>query len=207
MKIVVYQAVFGGRDDLRMPKFIPDDVHYYAIIGQGGKMDAQKIKLLPHRYFSEYDVSVWMDGNYELTGNIKEVVNRFMKHSDFAVLRHPAENLGIRPTVYREAEVAVLQGVERKPKIEKQIAFYRGEGLPATTEVVMNGILIRRHNELKVRAFDELWWREMLLRSSRDQISFPYLAWKHKLKYIKMDNVEFTSDWFVYRPHAKARKM
>lgn len=194
MKIVVYQAVFGGRDDLHIPKFIPDDVHYYSIIGQGGKMDAQRMKLLPHRYFQDYDVSVWMDGNFELTGNIKEVVNRFMKHSDFAVLRHPAENLGIRPTVFREAEVAVLQGVEKKSKIQKQIAFYKGQGLPADTEVTMNGIIIRRHNETKVKVFDELWWNEMLHRSSRDQISFPYLAWWLKLKYVKMDNVEFTSD-------------
>jgi hypothetical protein len=207
MKIVVYQAVFGGRDNLHMPKFIPDDVHYYSIIGQGGKMDSQRMKLLPHRYFQDYDVSVWMDGNFELTGNIKEVVNRFMKHSDFAVLRHPAENLGIRPTVYREAEVAVLQGVEKKNKIQKQIAFYKKNGLPEDTEVTMNGILIRRHNKPRIIRFDEAWWREMRLRSSRDQISFPYLAWSHQLKYVKMNNIEFTSDWFVYRPHVKARKI
>jgi hypothetical protein len=206
MKIVVYQAIFGGRDDYWPPLYLPKDVHYHFIMGQGGTMEAKRFKILPHRYFENYDISVWMDGNFQLTGDISKVIDKFMGKSSFAVLRHPAENLGIVPTVYREAEVAILQKTEQAARIKEQIKRYRKEGLPLDTEVTMNGIIIRKHNEPKVRAACEAWWREIKDSSSRDQISFPYICWKFGLKYAKMDNVEFASNWFQYRPHKGARK-
>jgi len=206
MKIIVYQVSLGCRDIIKRPLFIPKGVDYWAMTGPGTSLDAKRYKILPHLEFPNHDVSVWMDGNFQLTGDIRKVVKKFLKHSNFAVLRHPAESLGIRPTVYREAEVAVLQKVDTKERIMKQIEFYRAQGLPEDTEVVMNGILIRRHNNLFIKTFDNNWWWEIQNKSSRDQISFPYLAWKYRLKYTKMDNIEFKSDWFVMHPHTGERK-
>jgi hypothetical protein len=205
MRIVVYQAVMGGRDDLHLPPFIPDGVHHFFIMGQGGVMDAKRMKILPHKYFREYDVSVWMDGNFQLIGNIKDVVDDFMCKADIAVLRHPAEQLGITPTVYKEAEVAILQKVDNAKTIRRQMEHYHKQGLPENTEVTMNGIIIRKHNIDRIKMFDDIWWQELNTWSKRDQISFPYLAWKYHLKYAKLNNVGFEADWFIYRPHTKAR--
>jgi len=207
-KIVVYQAIMGGRDNFYPPAYLPDDVDHFTIVGQGDKnpLDAaKKFKILPHRYFREYDISVWMDGNYQLTGDIREVVNRFMDKADWAVLRHPAENLKIIPSVYREAEVAIMQKVVKPDAMKRQMESYRKEGLPKGSEVVMNSIIIRRHNKPKIIKFDEAWWRELNRFTMRDQISFPYLAWKYRLKYVKLNNIEFMADWFLFRPHTKER--
>lgn len=208
MKIIVYTAIFGGRDDLYPPVYLPNGVHFASFIGKGGVMDAKRFKILPHKYFHDYDVSVWMDGNFQLTGDIRKVISKFLikpKHN-FVVMRHPAENLGIKPSVYREAEVAVLQKRVPAKEIKRQMDYYRHCGLPKDTEVTMNGIIIRKHNEKEVKDFDEIWWSQLNRFTNRDQISFPYLAWQLGLKYGKLDNVEFTGDWFVFRPHAKRVK-
>ena len=80
-KIVVYTAIFGGCDDLRNPKFIPDNCDFVCFTDsdfESDIWDVRKVipmyeqpvrnsryyKTKPHIYLSEYEVSIWMDGTF-----------------------------------------------------------------------------------------------------------------------------------------------
>ena len=80
MRIVVYTAIFGGYDDLiPQPKFegvdficftdrpIQSDIWDVRVV-PGFEDDTTRSsrmhKLLPHQFLSEYDLSIFIDGNY-----------------------------------------------------------------------------------------------------------------------------------------------
>ena len=206
-KINIYTSIYGGRDKLSRPKdeFL-DGCDFASFTGDGGLLDAKRHKVLPHRYFQDYEISVWIDGNVELLDNIRPIIRKFLRKGNMAVLRHPAESLeGVTPYMYREAEVCLLQGVGNPKDIKRQVDAYRKEGCPADREAVMLSVIIRRHNEPSVIEFDKEWWRQINKYSYRDQISFPYVAWKQDFKYSKLNNVGFDADWYKYNMHLRER--
>ena len=79
-KTVIYTAIFGGKDNLIEPKFIPEgcgfvcftDQDFVSNVWQVKKVkpkfedpvrSAKIYKILPHKFLSEYEISVWIDGN------------------------------------------------------------------------------------------------------------------------------------------------
>ena len=36
--------------------------------------NARKYKILPHRFLSEYDISIWIDGNIKVRGDVNELL-------------------------------------------------------------------------------------------------------------------------------------
>ena len=109
------------------------------------------------------------------------------------------------PYMYREAEVCLLQKVGNPESVKRQIKAYKKEKCPVNVEAVMLSIIIRRHNKPSVIKFGEEWWKQINKYSYRDQISFPYVAWKQKFRYIKMDNDGFNAKWFHYYMHKRGR--
>ena len=53
------------------------------------------------------------------------------------------------------------------------------EGLPENAGLIEANVLIRRHNNPLIRELMEDWWEQLRVHGRRDQISFPYVAWKH----------------------------
>ena len=44
-------------------------------------------------------------------------------------------------------------------------------------ELADTAVLLRRHTD-RVRGFNEAWWAQLQQRSVRDQVSFPFVAWR-----------------------------
>lgn len=195
-KIIQYTAVYGtapkgfiGSRHLYIPQN-PKGYDFVAFIGPGGAREAKKPKLLPHRYFSEYDISVWIDSKFRIVSNTVDIIKEHMKDADFVVLPHYREHNSIA----KELDLNI-KNYRGDPKImHRQIDDYRKEGMPETLEIVNCGMIMRRHNKPEIKAFDEAWWEEVNKYSFRDQLSFPYLAWKMKLKYKKMSFHPFTQE-------------
>ena len=49
-------------------------------------------------------------------------------------------------------------------------------GFPTNYGLYENGFLIRRNN-LKIKFFNEAWWKELSKNSSRDQLSQMFTSW------------------------------
>ena len=126
-KNVIYTAIFGGYDNLTEPSFIPDgwdfvcftdsdiksdvwDVRKVKPLYKDSTRNARKYKILPHRFLSEYDVSVWVDGNILIRNNLNELVDDYLQDCNIAMMNHNKNILDPRDCIYEEAQTILYFG-------------------------------------------------------------------------------------------------
>lgn len=172
-------------------------------IFQRGVMEAKRYKILPHLFFPNKEITIWIDSNIYLKISSQEAIDRFLGDADIAIFKHP-----YRSTIWEEFNT--LMNDERFKKetwmqsqMKEQEEFYRKEGMPEDTGLWECNFIIAR-NIPKVNRFMETWWAEICRWQWRDQLSFPYVLWKHgkniNLKTIEEGNIR-THKLFKYTNH------
>ena len=138
---------------------------------------ARQIKLQYWKYIPEYDFSVWVDGNVEVCGNIKDFLKTLpLDISDILVSKHPHRN-----TILQEANTCLQLKKESKDNLIKQINKYKGENMPiGKIPLAETGVLVRTHTK-KIQKFCDFWFKQIIENTTRDQIAFPYTCWKNPL--------------------------
>ena len=213
-RIVVYTAIAGGdRDTLVDPPrtlgvdyvcFTDQpftskvwDVRPFSWIDRENVRTAKHPKVLPHRYFPDHEMSVWIDGNI-LPGNddIIKLVNGYLADSDMALHRHPD-----RDCIYEEAEVVIHFKQDYPHLVKQMVDRYKAAGVPKSNGLYNCGRIIRRHHAPEIKEAMELWWREIVTGSSSDQFSLSYVLWKTGVtpKIIEGDLRNHPS--FIFNPH------
>ncbi|XP_024931640.3 probable hexosyltransferase MUCI70 [Ziziphus jujuba] len=133
-------------------------------------------KLLLHRIFPNIRYSIWIDGKLQLVVDPYQILERFLwrQNATFAISRHYK-----RYDVFEEAEANRAAGKYDNASIDRQIEFYRKEGLkpysmaklPITSDVPEGCVIIREHIPI-TNLFTCLWFNEVDRFTSRDQLSF-----------------------------------
>jgi hypothetical protein len=205
-KIVVYTCITGGYDNILEPTYVTPGVDYICFTDDNtlksktwkfrpipeelltySKVKQQRaIKILAHRYLSDYDLSIWVDGAVIVKGNITDYLKTLdtVKYSVF-VPEHPA-----RKCIYAEKDACVKIKKIKGGEItiaDKQMKRYKDEGFPANYGLVQTNIMVRLHNDQYSKELMEKWWSELKDYSHRDQLSFNYALWKctpKKFKYL-----------------------
>ena len=209
MKIVVYSAIFGGKDKIsdRQPPgadyvlftdFLKP-VHSVTwsvnrlVNGDDPSRASRYFKLLPHLHFPAYDYSIWVDGNMELVWSPIELVLKFLVepghfHAQVAydVERYAPSRL--HSNIYHEALHCIKLRKDDPTKIKSQIESYRAEGFPETPALWMGGLIIRQHKHPCSILLGDAWYAEILKQSRRDQIALPYVLWKLGLEVHTIDS-------------------
>lgn len=164
------------------------------------KVKQQRIvKICPHRYLPEYDISIWVDGNIKVKGDLNNLLSEYDLTKTHLYTRiHPS-----RRCVYEEAKAILGFGKDRPENINPIISRYEQEGYPRNIGMAETCVIIRAHNERDCRLFDEAWATELMLNSHRDQMSFNYVAWKRHFQIGYMANQYKVngSDYFVMMRH------
>ena len=136
-------------------------------------------------------------------------MDRYLIDSDYAVLNHEfcglstTGNLNVRKCIYEEAKFIKWLGDNHPRKhykddlnvINSQVERYRNDGYPENNGQARNTILIRRHNSDIIDTMED-WWKEVKYGSKRDQLSFPYVAWKNKLNFNFINEDIDDNKWF-----------
>ena len=216
MKKVIYTAIFGDYDNLAEPQYVPDGfdficftdnreletpsdskwkVKYVKPLYSDSTRNARKYKILPHRFLSEYDVSIWIDGSQHIVGDFNDLLVNHLSDRDMACFDHLQCRLDPRGCVYQEAQAILWLGNNDPNKnfkdnpelVVNQVKKYQKEGYPQNNGLITSGVLLRNHNEPTIIEAMELWWEELKYNSKRDQLSFNYVAWKTRLKFNLMD--------------------
>ncbi len=104
-KNVIYTAIFGGKDVLHEPRFIPEgfdficftddhtinsktwDVRYVEAPFPDPVRSARYYKVMVHKFLGEYEKSVWIDGNMMVIGEVNEFLQKY-KGVSLAVYNH-----------------------------------------------------------------------------------------------------------------------
>lgn len=205
-KIVVYTCITGGYDNVLEPTLVTPGVDYICftddpslksktwkfrpipneLLAYSKVKQQRAIKIMPHRYLPEYDISVWVDGAVIVKGNIKDYL-KTLDLNQYSVLipEHPA-----RKCIYKEKDACVKIGKIKGDEIklaETQMKRYKDEKFPSDYGLVQTNIVVRRHNDDYSKNLMEKWWSELKDYSHRDQLSFNYALWKctpKKFKYL-----------------------
>ncbi len=214
-KKVVYTCITSDYDRLSNPKFLTDGFDYVCFTDNKaitsdvwdirplpketeGLSQVKKqrfVKINPHLLLSEYDMSIWVDGNVTLKGDL----NKFVKNvitSDCSVYvpKHPQ-----RDCIYAEANAVVKMGKDKSDITRPQMERYRKEGFPERYGLLQSNIMLRKHNKLDCIKLMEDWFKELKDGSHRDQLSFNYASWKNiDVKVIYLDKNICKSEFFYW---------
>lgn len=205
-KIAVYTCITGNYDKVIDPLFVPDNCDYYAItdfeLPKGSlwkRIDIDNLniselqtiksqpnllnryfKMFPNKIFKDYKYSVYVDGNIRICTDLTEYVNRI---SEFGIstFRHAQ-----RSCVYEEAKACVAMGKETASNIDNYINHLRQFGMPKNYGMAQCSLIVREHNTDLCKTLMQDWWSEYFQYAKRDQLSFPFVMFKHN---IKMDRI------------------
>ena len=194
-KCVIYTAVTGVYDEPIIPSYVNEDFDYICFtdnpylksdfwtIRQMEETSYDRIrtarmyKILPHKYLSEYEYSLWIDTNFEITGDITDYINRYSKDKKLLAITHEK-----RDCIYQEADECIKAGKDDEDTIIRQVKRYQQEGYPEHNGLIASGVLFRQHNSPEIIKLMEDWFEEVVNESYRDQLSFNYICWKNNYK-------------------------
>jgi hypothetical protein len=212
-RIVIYTALAGsGRDSLQDPTPIPGvdyvcftdqpltskvwDIRPFRWTHQEAVRTAKHPKVLPHEYFPDHEVSIWVDANITPGPDLLRAIREYLTGPVIAVHKHP-----FRMCLYREAEV-VIQYLKDKPElIERTILKYLMEKVPHNGGLYECGILFRRHRHSRVKEAMNRWWEEISIGTQSDQINFAYVVWKTHLPLRVINGNLRQNPYFKFTPH------
>ena len=194
-KKVIYTCISGNYDRLKEPQVLDPDFDYVCFTDQRfdsptwnmrpipeelknlSQVKRQRcIKLLPHKYLPEFDVSVWVDSNVDIKNSVRKYMeDNNINHENgyLFVGEHPR-----RKCIYEEAKECLRLKKDVAENVNPQMDDYRKEGMPENFGLPQTCILFRYHNDERAKLFGEAWFNEVKNRSHRDQLSFSYAAWK-----------------------------
>lgn len=193
-KFVLYTVRFGIMRKIHTPEIsIPDvdrfcytdldienDFYHIRKMNLDPLISVRKqrwIKIcIPDEIFDNYEYSVYVDCKRASLIDFEWLLSFMESESDFVTRRNKA-----RDCVYDEGMFCIKRRKDLESVILKQLEFYRSENYPTHNGLHYSYILLRRHTE-RLKGFSRLWWEQLKKYSFRDQISLPYVAWKHNMR-------------------------
>lgn len=152
------------------------------------------IKINPHIYLPEYELSIWVDANVQLKKDVNEYINDNCTDGCVFIGEHPT-----RKCIYNEMKIVVSMKKDTEENIKGQRERYKEEGFPKNYGLVQSCIVIRKHNEESCKKLMDCWWNELKNGSHRDQLSFDYSRWKTNMKDFKfLDKSIFNCKFFKW---------
>jgi hypothetical protein len=141
----------------------------------GNVLEGKRFKCQPHKHLGDVEYSIWQDANIVMRASPQWFVQH-LKNADVALFAHPD-----RKCLYREAKVCMNWKLDRAERIYPQLDRYVKEGMPRRWGLFDCSFIVRRHTD-EINGMGEMWWNEIRNNSRRDQLSFPYCAWKLGVK-------------------------
>lgn len=191
-KIAVLTSSIGINKDLTKPKFLNKaDYHAFLVKDEGvdvkgwnvhkaiefssdpkykNRRNAKIYKIIPHLVLPGYDYYFWMDATHSLEMDPEEVVEKYLSDSDIAVFKHPERNC-----IYEESKFIKKIGFDYINLIEDQMSFYRDMKYPSENGLYELSSRIQKNTEL-TQTMGLMWWEQICMFSSRDQLSFPFVC-------------------------------
>ena len=210
---VIYTCITGNYDRLRDPKYITKDWDYVCFTDNPtlrssvwdvrplpedtkdlSQVKKQRyVKINAHNVLPEYKLSVWVDGNVEVVGDLNKLTDSVLTDSvSVYVPQHPQ-----RKCIYDEAKAVMSMKKDAPENVKPQIEKYKNEGFPKDFGLLQSNILIRKHNEEDCIRLMEAWFEELRDNSHRDQLSFNYVLWKNDdVQVVYLDKHIYKSEWF-----------
>lgn len=128
---------------------------------------SRKVKMLPHEYLPKgYEWSLYIDADMVIKRPLTELLDSLKGHTLMAACRH-----SYCASIREEINDLINKGMVDAKQVEAQWKQYVEWGFKDDLGISENGILIRKHNNVRVKELMELWWEEYQRGCLRDQVS------------------------------------
>ena len=192
-KIAIITALSGKRDSFSEPSIVHSGVDYIAFVDNpvgdsvwqqrkicnfstdnkfANRRNAKIYKIMPQLFLPEYDYYFWVDVTHDVIETPQNIIDIYLREFDMAVFNHSDRNC-----VYDESEIIKSIGKDINDLVDRQMNFYREEGMPKGFGLFELPSFVRKNNH-RMNEMSLCWWEQICKYSSRDQISLPYVFWK-----------------------------
>lgn len=193
MKVLVYTAIFGNKDDV--PKVLnfktggEFEVQFVCLTDNAQltsehyKIDVVKPRFTDiaknARYYklhgpsnaTDYDIAIWHDSSIWIDfSRLRDLVD-YGELFSISTFHHK------RYCAYLEAIACINSQKDFAIRIAVQMFRYFLKGFPANISLNETGILVLRKPDYFGSEFQRVWWNEIENWSRRDQLSFAYTKW------------------------------
>jgi len=191
IKFAVYTCITQGYDSLKVPLFLDNRLEYICFTdtpeivvppwkffpidlkGVSPKDQNRYIKMHPHEFLPDYDVTVYVDGNLEIVGDLTTLFYAALNLAeDIFMFRHPWRNC-----IYQEAAACAHYSFAWIWSIASQMRKYSKAGYPSEHGLFEASVILRK-DTARMRHLMNSWWDEYSSGVKRDQLSLTYVAWQ-----------------------------
>lgn len=160
-------------------------------------------KFFPHRIFPDAGITIYVDANTLLIGDLRPLIGEFVDSgADIGLFAHKQ-----RFNIFEEFEFGLKVGRIPARDAEKgraQLQRYLEEGLARDHPFTENAIIFRRHGNPALEGAMDLWWEQLATYTKRDQLSLPYVLHKSDIKAKIWDwNYKFENPYFTRYLHRR----
>lgn len=196
-RFAIFTACIGGYDDILQPKVVDDRFDFFLFTNEVReerigvwhvrKVDysnpdmtriARYVKTHPEELLPEYEASLWLDANIQITSPFiyERFIELYERGFEVSSIQHPE-----RDCIYDEAFEVVRLGWEFDKLAYNWCRKICKEHYPRHNGLIETGILFRKKS-ITIEKADELWWKCINSFSKRDQLSFNYVLWKYTIQ-------------------------
>lgn len=222
MKVLVYTAIFGNKDDVPQVlnfktggefevRFVclTDNLqlkseHYQVIIVEPRFSDIAKnaryYKLHGPPEVNDFDVAIWHDSSIWMDfSKLRDLVD-YGELFAISTFHHK------RYCAYMEAIACINNKKDFALRITFQMFRYFLQGFPSNISLNETGILVFRKPDYFDSEFQKVWWREIDNWSRRDQLSFAFTKWHCQWEDLGLlDGTGMENDYSEWHEHLHPR--
>ena len=156
------------------------------------------VKIHPHKFFRNYDLSLYIDANYIIKGDLDDFIINTMNSIDNIYITHlqfgTDLSKGIDTAKKNKLDNSILLDEIRKRYNDLKIIKKRG--------IVNAGLILRKHHNPDCIKLMEKWWEEVEKYSHVDNLGFNYASYMTGVKFLYI-SYQFTLDYFDHNNHLK----
>lgn len=207
MKKVIYTCITGEYDDacahtymnsdwdyimftdnqylLSMPRYMHWEIRPLRFNKMSNVKNARWHKINADILFPEYDYSLWVDGNIVIQSGdfFKRIKTLIDSDINISVPLHPVRNC-----IFDEAQTIMDLRIDNKNTVNREMRKLRYWHYPKNNGLNETCIILRKHNNKKIKRAQKRWWHMVKNYSKRDQLSYNWAMWRSKINTVPMYN-------------------
>ena len=159
------------------------------------------MKIHPHKFFKNYDLSLYIDPNYEITGDLDDYLINTLNPLDHIYIPHLQFGKGMKQAI----DKAIEKKLDDVSLLKHVIDRYNQSKLLDKTGIVNAGLIVRKHHTEDCIKLMERWWEEVRDYSHVDNFAFDYAGYMTGVRYL-YTSYQFALFYFKVHRHLKDKQ-
>ena len=156
------------------------------------------MKINPHKFFKYYDLSLYLDANYIIQGDLNDYLINTLNPLDHIFIPHLQFGKGIKQAIKN----AIDKKLDNATLLHEVMDRYDKSKVLDKTGIVNAGLIIRKHHTKDCIKLMEKWWEEVRDYSHVDGFAFDYAGYVTGVRYL-YTSYQFALFYFNKTKHLK----